>query len=152
MKIIKSFFQWLYIYLVIAFVAIVLFFEWLGQKFKLLARRIFVINFLYKKKLTQEEFYRQYPLTTDEVFSKEEESIREQMIEFIKAVEYPITSVTRLDIAELGFDPNDLDDNDMRLIAGSMAEKYLSHGFWEHLLMTVQELNVKKIKSKKKTG
>ena len=107
---------------------------------------------MYKKKLTQEEFYRQYPLTTDEVFSKEEESIREQMIEFIKAVEYPITSVTRLDIAELGFDPNDLDDNDMRLIAGSMAEKYLSHGFWEHLLMTVQELNVKKIKSKKKTG
>ena len=127
MKLIKSFFQLLYVYLVIAFVAVVLFFEWLGQKFK-------------KKKFDKNEFL------------KEEENIKEQMIEFIKAVEYPITSVTRLDIAELGFDPNNLDDNDMRLIAGSMAEKYLSCGFWEHLLMTVQELNVKKIKSKKKTG
>ncbi len=50
--------------------------------------------------------------------------------------EFPITSICREDLKELGFTDEQiarLSDEDMEAIASKMADLYLDQGFWEDL-------------------
>lgn len=56
--------------------------------------------------------------------------------DFLRAVpdgSFPITSVTREDLAQKGFDTQDVSDETMERLASKMADDYVGQLFWESL-------------------
>jgi hypothetical protein len=46
---------------------------------------------------------------------------------------FPITSIHRMDLEQVGFDAAQVDDQTMMQIADKMAQAYLNNGFWTDL-------------------
>ena len=66
---------------------------------------------------------------------------------------WPITSVARDDVAEAGFDIEDISDEDMECLADKMENAYVGNGFWDDLKTIAEEIGFpKKKKSRFNTG
>jgi len=59
---------------------------------------------------------------------------------------FPITSVCRDDLEEVGFDTKNVDDSTMSKLASKMADAYCEFAFWEDLEMIAEYLKIKKHK------
>jgi hypothetical protein len=55
---------------------------------------------------------------------------------------FPITSVHRDDLVELGYDAGDIDDARMLEIAHGMANAYLACDFWVELDVIAEDLKI----------
>jgi len=56
---------------------------------------------------------------------------------------FQITSVSRNDLEEVGFDTKNVDDSTMIELASKMADAYCDMGFWEDLEILAEDLNIK---------
>jgi hypothetical protein len=61
--------------------------------------------------------------------------------------DFPITSVHRDDLDELGFDALSVDDETMESLAQGMADAYVENCFWPDLKMLAENLGIKRKKS-----
>jgi hypothetical protein len=59
--------------------------------------------------------------------------------------EFPISAVTRVDLQDVGYDAEHLDDDDMRLLAGKMSEAYGANGFLGDLRDIADELDIPRL-------
>lgn len=59
---------------------------------------------------------------------------------------FPITSVCRDDLEEVGFNTKNVDDSTMLKLASKMADAYCDHGFWIDLEILADYLKIKKHK------
>jgi hypothetical protein len=60
--------------------------------------------------------------------------------------EFPITSVCRADLEQVGFNTKNVDDSTMRELASKMADAYCDDGFWIDLEILAEDLNIKQHK------
>lgn len=65
--------------------------------------------------------------------------------------DFPITSVCRADLEEVGFDTADVDDSTMRELASKLANAYCDMGFWIDLKIIAEYLGIKRHKDIKKS-
>ena len=56
---------------------------------------------------------------------------------------FQITSVSRDDLEEVGFDTKNVDDSTMIELASKMADAYCDMGFWEDLEILAEDLNIR---------
>ena len=56
---------------------------------------------------------------------------------------FQITSVSRNDLEEVGFDTKNVDDSTMIELASKMADAYCDMGFWEDLEILAEDLNIR---------
>ena len=63
--------------------------------------------------------------------------------------DFPITSVCRDDLEEVGFDAKNVDDSTMSKLASKMADAYCDHGFWIDLEILADYFKIKKHKKSK---
>ncbi len=59
---------------------------------------------------------------------------------------WPITSVARDDVAEAGFDIENISDEDMERLADKMENAYVDNGFWNDLKIIAEEIGFPKKK------
>ena len=59
---------------------------------------------------------------------------------------FPITSVCRDDLEEVGFDTKNVDDSTMSKLASKMADAYCEFAFWDDLEIIAEYLKIKKHK------
>jgi len=62
---------------------------------------------------------------------------------------FPITSVSRADLEEIGFDTTNVDDSTMAELASKMADAYCEIVFWIDLEILADYLKIKKHKKSK---
>ena len=55
---------------------------------------------------------------------------------------FPITSIHRSDLEELGYDISGVDDATMSRLAGQMKEAYLEQDFWINLRILANDLHI----------
>ena len=60
--------------------------------------------------------------------------------------DFPITSVSREDLIDIGFDAKNVDDGIMEHLASKMADAYCDNGFWIDLPIIAEHLGIKKTK------
>lgn len=61
--------------------------------------------------------------------------------------EFKITSVTREDLEDIGFNTSEVDDETMRKLASRLANDYCSNMFWDSLEIVAESLNIPKYES-----
>jgi lipoate synthase len=61
-----------------------------------------------------------------------------------KDTSFPITSVSRDDLIDAGFDASDVSDDIMTELASKMANAYVENTFWIDLGIIAEDLGVKK--------
>jgi len=59
---------------------------------------------------------------------------------------FPIISVCRTDLEDIGFDTKNVDDSTMERLASKMANAYCENGFWIDLDILAEDLGIKKHK------
>lgn len=59
---------------------------------------------------------------------------------------FPITSICRDDLEEVGFDTKNVDDGTMSKLASKMADAYCEFTFWSDLEIIAEYLKIKKHK------
>jgi hypothetical protein len=60
---------------------------------------------------------------------------------------FPITSLHRDDLEELGFDVSNVDDATMQLLARGLEDVYVEHWFWPGLEQLADDLGIKRKRS-----
>lgn len=60
---------------------------------------------------------------------------------------FPITSVSREDLEEIGFDTSNVDDSTMEYLAKKMADDYLEQLYWISLRIIAEYLEIPQKKS-----
>ena len=55
---------------------------------------------------------------------------------------FPITSVSRADLAGLGFDASQVSDEKMQRLASKMADDYLEQLYWSSLIIIAEYLEI----------
>ncbi len=63
--------------------------------------------------------------------------------------EFPITSVSRYDLEDAGFDIKNVDDDTMEDLASRMSEAYRELIFWIDLPILAEYTGIRKLKMKK---